>query len=72
MKQNAQNVNAETKPVCKLIGEDGNVFAIIGRVSNVLKRAGQAEKAQEFRNRAIAAGSYDDVLAMVFEYVDVK
>jgi hypothetical protein len=72
MKQNTQNVNAESKPVCKLTGKDGNVFAVIGRVSSTLKRAGQNNKAKEFENRAIAAGSYEEVLAMVLEYVDVK
>lgn len=29
------------KPKCKLIGGDGNVFAVIGAVSKALKRAGQ-------------------------------
>lgn len=27
-----------SKPICKLIGTDGNVFAIIGKVSKCLKR----------------------------------
>lgn len=28
------------KPICKLVGTDGNVFAIIGAVSKALRRAG--------------------------------
>lgn len=60
------------KPTCKLIGQDGNVFGIIGNVSRTLKRAGQADKAKEFTEKAFKAGSYDEVLAMLQDYVDVE
>ena len=33
------------KPPCKLIGEDGNVFSIIGRVRRALTAAGQEDRA---------------------------
>lgn len=62
----------DEKPPVKLTGEDGNVFSIIGRVSKALKRAGLPERAAEFQKRAFAAKSYDEVLAMTFEYVDVS
>jgi hypothetical protein len=60
------------KPTCKLVGTDGNVFAIIGKVSSTLKKAGLADKAKEFTSKAFTAGSYDEVLAMCFDYVDVE
>jgi hypothetical protein len=60
------------KPVCKLSGVDGNVFAVIGIVVRVLERAKQVEKAKEFKKRAWESGSYDDVLALCFDYVDVE
>lgn len=56
----------------KLVGEDGNVFAIIGRVSAALRRAGHPKEAAEFVKRAWAAGSYDAVLQLVHEYVTVE
>jgi hypothetical protein len=59
------------KPRCKLIGEDGNVFNIIGLIKKTLKASGQPEKAKEFVNRAFAAGSYDEVLAMADNYVEI-
>ena len=35
----------ETKlPECKLVGTDGNVFAIIGKVKKTLDRAGLPER----------------------------
>jgi hypothetical protein len=60
------------KPVCKLIGGDGNVFAVIGAVKRSLKRAGKEDKAKEFTERATASHSYDAVLALCFEYVEVE
>jgi hypothetical protein len=61
----------ETKPKCKLIGMDGNVFAIIGNVKNALNKAGQKDRAKEFCDRALKAGSYDEVLSMLNDYVKV-
>ena len=60
------------KPTVKLIGEDGNVFLIIGRVAQALKRAGQADKAKEFQTKAMSSGSYDEVLALLSDYVEVE
>lgn len=59
------------KPIVQLSGEDGNVFLIISRITKALKKAGQPEKAKEFTEKAKAAGSYDEVLRLAFDYVDV-
>jgi len=59
------------KPECEIIGTDGNVFAIIGRVSRTLKQAGQPERAKEFTDRAFQTQNYDEVLAMLDEFVEV-
>lgn len=58
-------------PACRLVGTDGNVFAVIGAVRRALVAAGQPDRAREFVERAWAAGSYDAVLRHCFEYVDV-
>ncbi len=60
------------KPICILTGQDGNVFNVIGLVSRALKRAGQADKAREFVDRAMKSKSYDDVLALCWDYVEVE
>ena len=52
----------------KLVGEDGNAFAILGRVSRALKRAGRPEKAREYLERA-TSGNYDHLLRVTLEYV---
>jgi len=62
--------NAVRKPECPMVGEDGNVFAVIGRVSRALKRDGQPERAKEWQEKAVACGSYDAVLQLMFSYVE--
>ena len=55
-----------------LIGEDGNAFAIIGKVSGALKRAGLRDEATEFTAKAMECGSYDELLRLVMETVEVS
>jgi len=59
------------KPRCKLVGTDGNVFSIIGKVRDSLRNAGLKDKANEFSSKAMKQHSYDDVLSLCFEYVEV-
>lgn len=61
------------KPEVQVIGEDGNVFAILARVSRALKRAGDREAARELQARVTSeAGSYEEALAIMEEYVTFK
>ena len=64
-------MQTRVKPICQIVGIDGNVFVIIGRVAATLKEVGQREEAREFTARAFKATSYNAVLAMLSEYVDV-
>lgn len=65
-------MNKPTKPTCKLIGTDGNVFAIIGKVSKTLKSSGLNEEAKKMQDRCFSAGSYDEVLQIIQEYVEIE
>ena len=47
------------------------MFSIIGNVSRALKTAGQRDKATEFSEKAMSSESYDAVLTLCHEYVDV-
>ena len=60
--------NSEGKVPCQLVGEDGNAFAIMGRVVNALKDNGQGHKAEEFRQKAVS-GDYNNLLRTAMEYV---
>lgn len=55
----------------KLIGEDGNAFLIIGKVSKALKRAGHSELAEEYLKEA-RQGDYDHLLATTMKYVEIS
>lgn len=66
-----ETMNSNKLPKCKLVGTDGNVFAVIGKVKRTLRNAGLVEQALEFPTKAMACGSYDEVLRLCFEYVDV-
>ena len=62
------------KPRCKLVGEDGNIFNLIGIASRTLKNNGQITQANEMARRITQDGeakSYDEALAIIMEYVDV-
>ena len=53
-----------------LSGEDGNAFAIIGRVSQEMRSGGVSQKdIIEFRNEAMA-GDYDHLLQTVMKTVN--
>lgn len=62
----------DNKPVCKLIGENGNIFDLVGIASRALKRAGMQNKAEEMQKRTFASGSYDEALAILQDYVEVE
>lgn len=64
--------NVESKPKCKLIGEDGNIFNLAGIVSRSLRNAGQEDKAKEMTSKLYACGSYDEALQLFMQYVDVE
>lgn len=67
-----ESATREIRPKMKLIGQDGNIFAIMGRASRLLKNAGQSDKAKEMCNRVMASKSYNAALAIVSEYVETE
>ena len=60
------------KPYINLIGEDGNIFAILGRASRALKQAGMADQTKEMFIRVTSCGSYDEALNIISEYVETE
>lgn len=62
------------KPTCKLIGEDGNIFNLIGIASRALKENYLSEQAEEMRKRIMCgeAQSYDEALRIIMEYVEIE
>lgn len=63
--------NTKTNITVKLIGEDGNVFNLIGIVSKALKKAGEKNLADEFVKEVTSSGSYEEALCVIMNYVHV-
>ena len=59
------------KPKCTLIGEDGNIFNLMGIASRTLKNNGQRAEAKEMCDRITSSGSYNEALGIIGEYVDI-
>lgn len=61
----------KAKPDCALIGEDGNIFNLMGIASRTLKENGMANEAQERCERVRSSGSYYEALGVIGEYVNI-
>ena len=60
------------KPVVQLVGENGNVFNLLGLCSRALKKAGRVEDAKAMQQRVFQAGSYEEALGIMGEYVEIR
>ena len=69
IEENTESVRA--KPKCALIGEDGNIFNLMGIASRTLKDNGLRAEAKEMCDRITSSGSYDEALCIIGEYVDI-
>jgi len=61
----------DKKPEVKLIGEDGNVFFIIGKVRQALKRAGSDKEYIDKYVKEATSNDYNHALYITAKYVDV-
>lgn len=60
------------KPEVQLTGTNGNAFAVLGKVTRAMRRAGaNEEELSEFKEEA-TSGSYDHLLQTAMSYVEIK
>lgn len=71
-KDDAPLTKREVKPCLRLIGHDGNAFAIMGRAINALRRAGCSNETITAYRMEAASGDYDHLLATTMKYCDVQ
>lgn len=60
------------KPKMALASQDGNIFAILGTASRLLRRAGEPKQAKEMSDRVFQSGSYEEALHIISEYVETE
>lgn len=65
------NENKQQKPNCPLIGEDGNIFNLVGIAARTLKRNGLSEQASEMTEKVFGSGSYEEALGIIGDYVNI-
>jgi hypothetical protein len=58
------------KPKCKVVGQDGNVFFILGSARKALKKAKLYEEAEKMTKEVTSAKSYDEALVVMSNYVE--
>lgn len=60
-----------SRPRVKLVGQDGNAFAIIGRVCEALRKAGASPEIISQYRRESMSGDYNNVLETAIQYCEV-
>ena len=56
----------------RLAGEDGNAYAIMGRVSRALKDAGVSKEEIDLYMQESMSGDYDNLLRTAYQWVTVS
>lgn len=59
------------KPKCALIGQNGNIFNLMGIASRTLRQNNMDEKAKEMVIRIEESKSYEEALCIIGEYVEI-
>ena len=67
----AEPESKSQKTKCPLIGQDGNIFNLMGIASRTLRENGLGDQAKEMSSRIMASGSYDEALCIIGEYVEI-
>ncbi len=60
------------RPTVRLIGQDGNAFAILGACQRAAKLAGWSKEQWAKVRDEMMAGDYDHLLATAMEHFDVE
>lgn len=56
----------------QLVGQNGNVFNLMGIVANALRKNGFGEEVQSFITEVTSSQSYHEALAVMMRWVDVR
>ena len=62
----------KTSITVQLTGTDGNIFCVIAKVREALRRDGHSDLVNEFTDYITSSSSYEEALCRVMEYVIVK
>ena len=60
------------RPPCPLMGQDGNIFNLIGIAARTLREHGMGAEAKEMSSKVMSCHSYHEALAVISEYVETE
>jgi hypothetical protein len=60
------------KPVCKLSGQNGNIFNLASFAKQTLEKEGMKEQAKEMQEKIFRSHSYEEALGIIADYVEVE
>lgn len=67
----AESAEEAQKPDCPLIGQDGNIFNLMGIAARTLRQNGLDDRATEMCDRIQGADNYYKALGIIGEYVNI-
>lgn len=59
------------KPDCALVGQNGNIYNLIGIATRTLQENNLKEQVKEMTDRVFAAGGYYEALGVIADYVTI-
>lgn len=66
-----QPAQGQEKPDCPLIGQNGNIYNLMGIAGQTLREHGMEEQAKEMFQRITQCQSYDSALSVIGDYVNI-
>jgi hypothetical protein len=67
-----KNGEDKSRPTVRLVGQDGNVFNIIGLTLRAIRKHSGDAAAKEFSTKAFALHDYNEVMRLIMETCDVE
>jgi len=62
----------DDRPKLRMVGEDGNAFAILGRAHRAARKAGMPDDQWKAIQAEATAGDYDNLLATMMKHFDCE
>ena len=66
-----RSIGDRKRPHVKLVGQDGNAFAILGRVRNAMRKVGWSKAEIGEATDKMMSGDYDNLIATACKYCEV-
>ena len=57
---------------CALVGTDGNIYALLGRARQALRRGGRPDLVEPMTKEVLASKSYEEAIGHICEYVEAE